>query len=131
MSTVKKSQKRSSVPFSIYSTENPDVDAISDKENIPVSYKSQFSRPSINHVQPRKSVDSRHSVVGDVDTNDEGSITRDDSQFIHQCLSSQRSSNSNTNRISDVDESIPFMSGRRDTADLSLLQDLQEQWQNE
>lgn len=133
-STVKKSQKRSlppsDLPFSIYSDKpEQDENAVVDKENIPVSYKTQFSRASISSTQQRKSLDSRHTVIGDIDTNTEGSITKDDSQFIQQCLSSPKLSSSN--RISDVDENIPFMSGRRDTADMNLLQSLQEQWQNE
>lgn len=131
MSTVKKSQKREcppskDIPFSIYQPINPSVDDICDKENIPVSYKTQFSKPT--SLPKETDHHSRPSVVADVDTNDEGSITNEESEYIRQLLSSQsqKSSISTANRISDVDDSASFMTGRRDTADMKLLLGIQE-----
>ena len=52
LSTVKKSQKRSAPevpqepPFKLYIPPSADVDEDIDKENIPISYERQFSRPS-------------------------------------------------------------------------------------
>ena len=61
---------------------------------------------------------------------EEGSLTRQDSEYIQQLLASQahsrKSSSSVNNRISDQDDTHSFMTGRRDTADMRLLMGLQE-----
>lgn len=143
LSTVKKSQKRSAPqvpsepPFKLYVPPSADVDEDIDKENIPVSYETQFSRNSVSQhttteisVPKRKSTDPYQNVIADIDKDDEESITRRDSLYIQQLLSSQSHSRSSTasgtNRISDLDENTSFMTGRRDTADMKLLLGIQE-----
>ena len=135
MSTVKKSQKRD-LPFQLYQPPVVDVDEEYDKENQPVSYESRFSRvtePKTHDMDmrsdKRRATEPYRSVVADVDMDDEGSLTRQDSEYIQQLLASQtnsRKSSSVNNRISDQDETHSFMTGRRDTADMRLLMGLQE-----
>ena len=136
MSTVKKSQKRD-LPFQLYQPPVVDVDEEYDKENQPVSYESRFSRvvePQTHECETmndkRRATEPYRSVVADVDMDEEGSLTRQDSEYIQQLLASQthsrKSSSSVNNRISDQDETHSFMTGRRDTADMRLLMGLQE-----
>lgn len=142
LSTVKKSQKRSAPevqqepPFKLYIPPSADVDEDIDKENIPISYERQFSRPSTSQhttteisIPQRKSTDPYQNVIADIDKDDE-SITRRDSEYIQQLLASQNHSRSSTasgtNRISDMDDTTSFMTGRRDTADMKLLMGIQE-----
>ena len=136
MSTVKKSQKRpkEEAPFQVYQPPVVNADEEYDKENVPVSYEEQFARRSEPQQREseakRPAVESYHSVIGDIDMDDDGSLTRQDSEYIQQLLTSQtqsrKSSSSVTNRISDQDETHSFMTGRRDTADMRLLMGLQE-----
>lgn len=139
MSTVKKSQKRppDDLPFQLYQPPVVDVDDGYDKENQPVSYESRFSRglepktrESETMSRKRRATEPYRSVVADIDMDEEGSLTRQDSEYIQQLLSSQthsrKSSSSVNNRISDQDETHSFMTGRRDTADMRLLMGLQE-----
>lgn len=125
-----------------YST-NP-LDEEEDKENIPVSYSTPFPSTSIQHLDVFEPMDSKRrateayrNVMADVDMDEDTSMTNQDSQHIRQLLSSQsqtqsqsqqpgrRSSSSTSNRISDFDENQTFMTGRRDTADIELLNELQ------
>lgn len=136
MSTVKKSQKRprEEAPFQVYQPPVVNADEEYDKENMPVSYERQFSRRS--EPQQRESeakrlaTDTYHSMVADIDMDDDGSLTKQDSEYIQQLLASQthsrKSSASVNNRISDQDDTHSFMTGRRDTADMRLLMGLQE-----
>ena len=77
----------------------------------------------------RKSTDPYQNVIADIDKDDE-SITRRDSEYIQQLLTSQNHSRSSTasgtNRISDMDDTTSFLTGRRDTADMKLLMGIQE-----
>lgn len=136
MSTVKKSQKRSyqpstEPPFSVFAPENPDVDVL-DKENIPVSYSTQFAKNpvnQVNQVKKHKRSSVHQNVVEDVDINDEGSMTKEQSDSIRQLLSQPqdgRPSISAPNRISDVDDNSSFLAGRRDTGDIHLLLGIRE-----
>lgn len=133
MSTVKKSQKRSyqpskDPPFSVYTPEDPNVDILN-KENIPVSYATQFAKNTVNPVQKQKRSSAHQSIVEDVDINDEGSMTREQSDCIRQMLSQQqngRPSMPSSNRISDVDDNTSFLAGRRDTGDMNLILGVRE-----
>ena len=135
MSTVKKSQKRprEEAPFQVYQPPVVNADEEYDKENMPVSYERQFSRRSESQQgaeAKRPAVEAYHSVVADIDMDNDGSLTKQDSEYIQQLLASQthsrKSSASVNNRISDQDETHSFMTGRRDTADMRLLMGLQE-----
>ena len=127
MSTVKKTQKRPAPEL----TQEEDTD----KENIPIPLESQDTNrqsPETHKMvsHKRRTTESYHSIIVDLDRDEEGSMTRRDSEYIQQLLSSQtqsrKSSASATNPISDIDETESFMTGRRDTADMRLLQGIQE-----
>lgn len=100
--------------------ENADKDE-TDKENQPISFSEQFVSKSAIHENDDPS--KRRAVVEDIDMDTTGSITRRDSVVIQQLLSQSQSGRSSiaTNRISDIDESAPFMNGSRDTADEGIL----------
>ena len=114
MSTVKKSQKRprEEAPFQVYQLS---------RRSEPQQRESEAKRPA---------TDTYHSMVADIDMDDDGSLTKQDSEYIQQLLASQthsrKSSASVNNRISDQDDTHSFMTGRRDTADMRLLMGLQE-----
>ena len=85
MSTVKKSQKRprEEVPFQVYQPPVVSADEEYDKENMPVSYERQFSRrsePQQGAEAKRPAVEAYHSVVADIDMDDDGSLTKQDSE---------------------------------------------------
>ena len=87
MSTVKKSQKRD-LPFQLYQPPVVDADEEYDKENQPVSYESRFSRvmePKTHESETmsdkRRATEPYRSVVADVDMDEEGSLTRQDSEY--------------------------------------------------
>ena len=85
MSTVKKSQKRprEEAPFQVYQPLVVSVDEEYDKENMPVSYERQFSRrsePQQGAEAKRPAVEAYHSVVADIDMDDDGSLTKQDSE---------------------------------------------------
>lgn len=88
------------------------------------------SRSSENPKRSDPATDTYHSMVADIDMDDDGSLTKQDSEYIQQLLASQthsrKSSASVNNRISDQDDTHSFMTGRRDTADMRLLMGLQE-----
>ena len=135
LSTVKKSQKRSYInPNSIQQSNDEQNESYhyteEDKENMPVSYLEKLAKQNQDTTSKLTNHDATQNIIGDVDVNDEGSITAEESKHIQLLLSSQsqsrKSSISTTNRISDIDDSASFMTGRRDTADMTLLHGLQE-----
>ena len=85
MSTVKKSQKRprEEAPFQVYQPPVVNADEEYDKENMPVSYERQFSRrsePQKETEAKRPAVEAYHSVVADIDMDNDGSLTKQGSE---------------------------------------------------
>ena len=85
MSTVKKSHKRprEETPFQVYQPPVVNADEEYDNENMPVSYERQFSRrsePQRETEAKRPAVEAYHSVVADIDMDDDGSLTKQDSE---------------------------------------------------
>ena len=81
MSTVKKSQKRprEEAPFQVDQPPVVSADEEYDKENMPVSYERQFSRRSETQQQAetkRPAVEAYHSIVADIDMDDDGCLTK-------------------------------------------------------
>ena len=95
-----------------------------------MSYKSQFSKSSENSNNIQKILrESAPSFLSDVENNtyDEGNITKEDSEYFRNFFAqSSQNQKPSSNRISDVDENVSFMTGRRDTADMQLLMGIQE-----
>ena len=118
---MKKSQKRpeKEVSFPIYQPENASEDEM-DKENQPI--RVERSNDGL-HGDGDGREEKRRAVVEDIEMDETGSITRRDSIKIQQLLSQSQSGRSSiaTNQISDIDESVPFMNGSRDTADEGIL----------
>lgn len=91
-----------------------------DKENQPIRVERSNDE---SHVLGDAREEKRRAVVEDIEMDETGSITRRDSIKIQQLLSQSQSGRSSiaTNQISDIDESVPFMNGSRDTADEGIL----------
>ena len=116
-----------------------------DKENIPILQTPLQPLEPLKPLEPlgqmelvgpmddkRRATESYRNVMADVDLDEDTSMTNQDSQHLRELLSSQlqpqgrKSSSSASNRISDIDENQIFLTGRRDTADLELLEELKQ-----
>ena len=74
---------REETPFQVYQPPVVNADEEYDKENMPVSYERQFSRrsePQQGAEEKRPAVETYHSVVADIDMDDDGSLTKQDSE---------------------------------------------------
>ena len=102
-----------------------------DKENIPILQTPVQPLERIEIMDDkRRATESYRNVMADVDWDEDTSMTNQDSQQLRELLSPQpqiqgrKSSSSTSNRISDVDENQALLTGRRDTADMELLEEL-------
>ena len=125
-------QSTEGTPFNdLQTSQRPGRYEDEDKENIPMLQAPlQLSERVDVMDDKRRATESYRHVMADVDMDEDTSMTNQDSQQLRELLSPQpqvqgrKSSSSTSNRISDVDENQTFLTGRRDTADLELLEEL-------